>query len=230
MEALQTLETQGGEILFSSEGEEEAEIYAHLPEDSTIPFDGKLAELPSIDWQGQWDLHGVRHLEVGGKQIEFIAGPGFGDYSHSTTQLMIELMEQYLQGDLVIDVGCGSGILSLTAIALGAKRVIGIDIDQEALDHSRENARINEMEGMCYFCLPGQLETHREAFLLMNMITSEQKVAWESVKHIKGAGLITSGVLAEEKEEYLKWLEGEGWSLVAEKEKEGWLAFYCILL
>lgn len=222
-EATLLIEENGGTVLFSSEGEEGGEIYAHLPEGVSLPLKGEPAELPAIDWEGQWEQHGVSALKVGGTQIKLISGPGFGDFSHPTTQLMIEMMQEHLQADTVVDVGCGSGILSLAAVALGAKHVIGIDIDEAAIGHSRENARENGFERYCTFCLPEEFEAQPAAFILMNMITSEQKVAW---KDTSAVGLITSGVLKEERADYLNWLKE--WTLVDEKERDGWLAFYWV--
>jgi ribosomal protein L11 methyltransferase len=221
------IEQAGGTILFSSEGEEFSEIYAEIPNHAVLHgIKGEPAELPKIDWEGQWALHGVTELTIGEKTIQLEPGPGFGDYSHPTTQLMIELMKDHLQGAVVVDVGCGSGILSLAAIALGAKQVIGIDIDSAALEHSHINAQKNGFEAKCTFCLPENFNLNGEAFLLMNMISSEQKVAWQTVQKVKSSGLITSGVLQEEKEDYLRWLDQWGWRVASECEKEGWLSFY----
>jgi len=70
----------------------------------------------------------------------------FGTGTHPTTQLCLELMENVFvksQKSKVIDVGCGSGILSIAAIKLGASRVLGVDIDEESVKNSRENADTN---------------------------------------------------------------------------------------
>ena len=227
-EAIRIIEEKGGSILFSSEGEKLGEIYAHLPEgilwpETIVPIP---AELPAIDWEGQWELHGVEELALGDTLIKLAAGPGFGDFSHPTTQLMIAMMQEHLRAKIVLDVGCGSGILSVAAVALGAELVVGIDIDPQALEHSRENARLNGFEERTEFYLPGEIEVEEPVFILMNMISSEQKVAWESVRGLSSTGMITSGILEEEREEYLRMLESWGWSLVDEKEKSGWLAFY----
>lgn len=224
------IEMHGGQILFSSEGEDTAEIYAHIPDH--FPFGelkGVPTELPAIDWEGQWKLHGVNELEINGKQLQLLAGPGFGDFSHPTTQLMIEMMKEHLPLDaVVVDLGCGSGILSLVALALGAKRVIGIDIDPEALHHSLENAQTNGYEGQCTFCLPQDFQTTEEVFVLMNMITSEQKVAWETVKDCTISGIISSGVLRREEKKYSQF--AKGWRIVERLEREDWLCFYWSVL
>lgn len=79
--------------------------------------------------------------------IKIDPGMAFGTGTHPTTQLCLELMEVSAGNPLttVIDVGCGSGILSIAALKLGAEKVLGVDIDIESVKNSRENADINEI-------------------------------------------------------------------------------------
>jgi ribosomal protein L11 methyltransferase len=83
--------------------------------------------------------------------IKIDPGMAFGTGTHPTTQLCLELMEVSSLGAdgrpplQVIDVGCGSGILSIAALKLGAERVLGVDIDIESVKNSRENADLNEV-------------------------------------------------------------------------------------
>ena len=82
--------------------------------------------------------------------IKIDPGMAFGTGTHPTTQLCLELMEKVFverQMSNVIDVGCGSGILSIAAIKLGAKNVLGVDIDEESIKNSRENADTNGVGG-----------------------------------------------------------------------------------
>jgi ribosomal protein L11 methyltransferase len=78
--------------------------------------------------------------------IKIDPGMAFGTGTHPTTQLCLELMEKAFDGGsrtTVIDVGCGSGILSIAALKLGAKTVLGVDIDIESVKNSRENGDTN---------------------------------------------------------------------------------------
>jgi ribosomal protein L11 methyltransferase len=83
--------------------------------------------------------------------IKIDPGMAFGTGTHPTTQLCLELMEKYFdqsqivnrKSEIVIDVGCGSGILSIAALKLGAEKVLGVDIDIESVKNSRENADTN---------------------------------------------------------------------------------------
>jgi ribosomal protein L11 methyltransferase len=87
--------------------------------------------------------------------IKIDPGMAFGTGTHPTTQLCLELMEVHYDDGLrttvrrpssvVIDVGCGSGILSIAALKLGAEKVLGVDIDIESVKNSRENADLNEV-------------------------------------------------------------------------------------
>lgn len=85
--------------------------------------------------------------------IKIDPGMAFGTGTHPTTQLCLELMEisfeqskiENRKSEIVIDVGCGSGILSIAALKLGADKVLGVDIDIESVKNSRENADLNEI-------------------------------------------------------------------------------------
>ncbi len=78
--------------------------------------------------------------------IKIDPGMAFGTGTHPTTQLCLDLLGlKDLTGLRVIDVGCGSGILSIAAIKLGAEKVLGVDIDSESIVNSRENADVNEV-------------------------------------------------------------------------------------
>jgi len=180
-----------------------------------------------INWNEQWALHaqnfrgGYAHIELGiGKVLRLKAGPGFGDCSHPTTHLVLELMKNYVCGKRVVDLGCGSGILSLSAALLGAKEVFGIDICKEALLHSLENAQLNQISNV-HFGRTGR----KGDLLLINMISSEQEAAWKEHPYLHGfEGLVvSSGVLAEQKELYMTQALSRGWAPILCKEKAGWL-------
>ena len=98
-------------------------------------------------WEDEYDAEGraVLHLEP---------GLAFGTGTHETTRLCMELLEKYLEDkDTVLDMGCGSGILSVAALLLGAESAVGVDIDPLAVKTAIENAEINSVgdkfEGIC---------------------------------------------------------------------------------
>jgi ribosomal protein L11 methyltransferase len=208
-------------ILFTSESPEGNEIVA------TVPFVEEIVPFSlEIDWEKQWKESGA-HFQDGFIHIqttpplELIPGPGFGDSSHPTTRLMLSLMEPLVKGETVVDIGCGSGVLSLAAARMGATSVLGIDIDKEAIVHAKKNCTHNLLDSVCRFEMAGAKID--QSVGLMNMITSEQKVAWTAAPTLKV--LVTSGVKKEEEKNYITWIESFGFKLQGVKEDQGWLGF-----
>lgn len=189
----------------------------------------------NIDWHEQWKLHAPGYRD-GHVPIQFptgtlklIPGPGFGDLSHPTTRLMLKVMQGKVKDKHVIDIGCGSGILSLSALFLGAYSAIGIDIDPDAISHSQKNAKINRLEAKASFELADDRFTCKNPFIIvMNMISSEQEVVFKSHSQLlnQSAELIVSGIINEEKEVYINKLIAMGWIVVQMKKEMGWCAFY----
>ena len=175
-----------------------------------------------VDWEEQWAMHasdfrgGFAHVSLPNKKIiQLLPGPGFGDYSHPTTQLMIEMMPPYVEGKAVFDIGCGSGILSIAAFMLGALQVSWVDIDPESEKHTRQNAQLNNVVDTPLSC---------PSTILMNMIASEQSSAWSA--HGKSFDtLITSGILTSQKASYLAFASSQNWSLVEERQLGKWSGF-----
>ncbi len=248
-DAWNALETAGIEILYGSEEEEQIELYVHLSSPKDLPSfawikDYSLYTLPTIDWEAQWANHGHNfhdgyvHVDLStydrkAPLLRLKPGAGFGDLSHPTTRLMLRLLAKYVNHHIVIDIGCGSGILTLAAIALGARSAYGIDIDPAAIEHSYDNACLNELNEKCTFSLPDQLqwkETSQPVLILMNMIQSEQEVAWSSLSnlHHQPSECITSGIRSEGRQDYLTLTKKWGWTLLDEQEEDGWLAFQFI--
>lgn len=190
-------------------------------------------ESEGIDWQSQWSQFaedfrdGISHIDLsrfgGSSTLLLSPGPGFGDLSHPTTYLMLELMQGRIAGEPIIDIGCGSGILSLAALKLGATSALGIDIDQEALEHARRNCALNHLFAQFSLHIPA---THPQGnILLMNMIFPEQQIVMKEKTQLNSLAKfwIVSGILAEQKEDYLHQAKKWGWNLTEEKERSGWL-------
>jgi ribosomal protein L11 methyltransferase len=199
---------------------------------------------PQIDWNTQWAAHAPHYqegeihvpLERYGAStlgiIDLVPGPGFGDLSHPTTQMCLSLILMRAEGATVIDVGCGSGVLSVAAAKAGAVRVIAIDIDLKVLKHTKLNAKRNQFDRLIKVKTPTQFETLKfqvkgKLLVVMNMIMAEQKEAWPALPklHRTEAEIITSGILAEEREKAMKLYRSWNWHIVEEVEKDGWMAF-----
>ncbi len=185
--------------------------------------------MQEIDWEEQWKLHapsfkeGRAHVDLGkfgGPDVTFsmVPGPGFGDLSHPTTRLMLMMMPKEITSQ-VIDLGCGSGVLSLAAASRGASQVHGIDNCEESLTHARKNGpELSFGRGLPEWELEKPL-------VLLNMISSEQVVAWECHQelHENRGEVIVSGVPVEERDRYLK--KAPFGALVCELNLEGWCGF-----
>ncbi len=201
----------------------------------------EISDTDEIDWDKQWKsfspsfYDGLSHIDlssyIGGKSCELILKPGggFGDLSHPTTRLCLSLMASHVNGATVIDIGCGSGILSLAALHMGATRAIGIDIDETALVHARANAELNQLEDRSLFVKETTLLKNLKGPLVfvMNMIFSEQQVAWLSQPqlHPLPALIITSGILSSQQEGFLALAKQWGWNLIEEKQEGEWSGF-----
>ena len=135
-------------------------LIAEFPFD-TITINYSFEVLPDQDWNAQWEAEGFapilidseivvtdgRHLPSTPSpiMIEIDAKMAFGTGTHATTRMMIRLLRSLspLQTKSIIDCGCGTGILGIAALKLGAERVIAYDIDEWSADNTRHNAVIN---------------------------------------------------------------------------------------
>lgn len=179
-----------------------------------------------IDWKQLWQLYAPNfdgtyaHIPVAeGKTFPLLPGGGFGDLSHPTTKLMLSLMEPYVKGKVVVDIGTGSGILAIAAKWYGAKEVYAFEIDEEAIEHAKKNFTLNKM-GICINKTPKKFDT-----LLINMISSEQKAALAQYPFLKESPhhAIASGFLASEEESLASLIPPS--SILFKQELQGWLAF-----
>ena len=80
--------------------------------------------------------------------VLFLPGAGFGDGSHPTTNLILENLEGLVENKIVVDVGSGSGVLSLAASKLGAKKIYSMEIDASSIDHMKKNVLINKINNI----------------------------------------------------------------------------------
>jgi len=156
--------------------------------------------------------------------IVLVLDPGlaFGTGSHPTTRLCLKWLEQNLRGgESVLDYGCGSGILAIAAKKLGAERVLGTDVDAQAITASRNNAESNLVDAA--FFLPDALPAGEFDVLVANILTNPLKALMPLLAgRVKSGGRIAlSGILAEQANEVLAlyktafdmrlWATEDGW-------------------
>ncbi|MFZ6862326.1 50S ribosomal protein L11 methyltransferase [Undibacterium sp. Ji67W] len=161
--------------------------------------------------------------------LELDPGLAFGTGSHPTTRLCMEWLEAHAPKELsVLDYGCGSGILAMVAKKLGASRVIGVDIDPQAIESAQFNAERNQCD--IEYALPtafGEAHPASEKFnvVVANILSSPLKLMAPMLagRVAAGGSLILSGVLARQAEEvaaaYAPFIQLSVWA-----EHEGWVA------
>lgn len=166
----------------------------------------------------------------GQKVIELDPGMAFGTGTHETTRMCVEALEENVKEDTtVFDIGTGSGILAIAAAKLGAKKVIGVDLDPVAVDSAKENVSFNDLYNI--EILYGNLMdvvTGKADLVVANIIAEIIVVLAEDVKNflVPGGLFITSGIIRERRELVETKLKEKGFKIKEVKEQGEWL---CII-
>ena len=218
---------------------------------ATMPLQMTAQPLPDTDWEESWkenyppQLLGERLVvlpywladEDTQGRIPVILDPGltFGTGAHPSTQMVMEAMEQQLpQGGSCLDLGSGSGILSIAALRLGAKTAVGVDIDPKAEDIARQNAAYNGFGSPEFTALTGnvtedqalmaRLRQQQYDLVLVNIV-ADVIIALSPVLPEVLSGhsvLILSGILDTRLEDVLAALKQAGLTVHQIREKEEW--------
>ena len=179
----------------------------------------KLEQLEDKDWEREW-MDNFHPMKFGQRlwicpswrevpepdAVNVMLDPGlaFGTGTHPTTALCLTWLDGLdLKGKTVVDFGCGSGILSLAALKLGAKKVIGIDIDPQALQASLENAKRNQCEDRLELFLPKDQPEFKADVVVANILAGPlRELAPVIIEYVKHQGVLAlSGVLEEQAEQ-----------------------------
>jgi ribosomal protein L11 methyltransferase len=161
--------------------------------------------------------------ESEGITITLDAGMAFGAGSHPTTRLCLEWLEKVVKGgERVVDYGCGSGILAIAALKLGAGEAIGLDLDPEALEVSRENARVNGVTLPLF--LPEQMPLMETDLLVANLLAGplEELAPRFSGYTRQGGQIALSGILKDQADRVARAYE-EWFDLSSTVTDEGWV-------
>lgn len=215
-----------------------------------------LASLGDNDWAHSWQkyykpmpvgerLYIVPEWERGepvpaGKAPLYL-NPGltFGTGSHASTQLCLMGLEQYtVPGKPVLDLGCGSGILSIAALVLGAREAFACDIDEKCVDVAYENAALNGIGKDRYTVRWGDVLTDKALqaefggdydMVVANIVADVIMGLSGKVRpFLKEGGLfLCSGIIDDRAEEVSAKLRAEGWTIVEQHDSEGWYSFLC---
>ncbi|NBO23631.1 MAG: hypothetical protein EBU93_00095 [Chlamydiae bacterium] len=211
-----TLE-EGGKVLIGGFSDQELKVPSFL---KLI-----LKEAETINWAQDWEKETLE-IPIGSTSFFLKAGPGFGDARHPTTLLCLKALEK-LHPQAVLDIGSGSGILSIGAQKLGVKNVISIEIDDPSISHHRENIALNHLEeNLIKKTIDSSDLTVNDQLILMNMITSEQAQIFAYTPELLKVKKkwVVSGILSEAIEEAIAKYKELGFEILAIDQLEKWVA------
>jgi ribosomal protein L11 methyltransferase len=176
-------------------------------------------------WIYPWNIeppNGDRESTI----VRLDPGLAFGTGTHPTTALCLEWLDGLdLEARTVIDYGCGSGVLAIAALKLGAARAIGVDNDPQALVATRDNAARNDVANRLQVCLPGELPPDARADVFVANILAgplgELAPLFASLCKL-GTPFALSGILAGQEDELLERYRSCGFANLRVTRREDW--------
>ena len=227
-----------------------AEAVAFLTERYTslgIAFNVETLPCKREDWQNNWKQF-FKPLPIGKKilirptwESEYDAGdrkvlhlePGlaFGTGSHDTTRLCLETLEDYIHGgESILDLGCGSGILALSSLLLGAERAEGVDIDEMAVKTAVENGLANNFSEPQYKIHCGDMteKIHGKFDIVVANIVADVIIMFckNARSFMKDDAIfIVSGIIDSRENDVQDAFKSNGFTVIKRVESKGWLCF-----
>ena len=200
----------------------------------------KLEQLEDKDWEREW-MDNFHPMKFGQRlwicpswrdvpdptAVNVMLDPGlaFGTGTHPTTALCLTWLDGLdLEGKTVVDFGCGSGILSLAALKLGAKKVIGIDIDPQALQASLENAKRNQCEDRLALFLPKDQPEFKADVVVANILAGPlRELSPVIIEYVASNGVLALSGVLEEQAQQLQTIYGEYCQMDAITVQDEWV-------
>lgn len=214
-----------------------------------IEHEIKIADCKTEDWVNNWKQYfhpmpiGEKLLirptwedeyDAGGRKVLHIEpGLAFGTGSHPTTKLCLETLEKYIDNNsTVLDIGCGSGILSIASLLLGAKSAFGVDIDKLAVKTALANAEENGFKPPVFDAVNGNLSdkvTGKFNVVVANIVADIiMEFNKEVGNFLEDDGVyITGGIIDCRKDEVVYSFAQNGFEIVENFEEKGWNVFVC---
>lgn len=211
-----------------------------------VPYRLDSAGVREEDWQNSWKQY-YHAMDIGRRLaivpswerydtdrtvITLDPGMAFGTGTHATTRLCMELLEQSITpGCTVLDVGCGSGILAVCSVLLGASHADGVDIDELAVKIAGENAALNQAADRTHFVqgdltdkISGQYDV-----ICANIVADVIIRLCPSLRRFlqPGGYFLASGIIDERSVEVEKAIRDCGMHIIDRREEDGWVALRC---
>lgn len=244
--------TKGCVHIYVSPEENYMEAVSFLKErydSENIPHTIEYKPCKNEDWENNWKQY-FKPMKIGEKLLirplwiddyeaddravlSIEPGLAFGSGGHNTTRLCLETLEKYVKdGDSVLDCGCGSGILSIASLLMGAESVTGVDIDKLAVKTAKENGVVNGFTEPKYNILQGNLVdkvTGKFDIVVANIVADIIILFSSQVgDFLKDDGVfITSGIIEPREPEVTAAFEANEFKILKRYEDGGWLCFVC---
>ena len=172
-------------------------------------------------------------LEPGDVMLRLDPGMAFGTGTHETTRLCLQMLEKFVKpGMEILDIGCGSGILSICGVLLGGKHAVGVDIDQTAVKVANENAEMNHVEDKTeYLC--GDLTDKVSGKYQVVCANIVADVVIRLIPDVGGfmdenAVILVSGIIELRRDEVVEALAEYGYQIIDSREEKGWCAMAAV--
>lgn len=219
-------------------------------ESENIPFTVDSSECKNADWENNWKKY-FKPMPVGeklliqpiwkdrvdaGDRVVLNLEPGlaFGSGTHETTRLCLSAIEKHItKGCKMLDIGCGSGILSIASLLLGADEAVGVDIDKLAVKTAMENAHRNGFDESSYTVLCGNLTDRVSGkfdVIAANIVADAIIMLSKGVDEFMNDNsvYIVSGIIDIREQEVADALDSYGFRITERHEDGGWLCFECM--
>ena len=238
--------------IYISECDKATEALAFLKERLTaenIPFSCGAEGVNDADWSENWKKY-FHATEIGDKLaivpsweeydnkenrkiLHIDPGAAFGTGTHATTSLCLSMLENYVaEGSKMLDIGCGSGILSIASVLLGAKTAVGVDIDAQSVKTAKENAELNNVSGKTEYIVGDLADkiSGKYNVVCANIVADVVIRLLGDVRTFmeENAVLLVSGIIDTRENDVLAAAEKHGFKVKEKQYKDNWCAFALI--